>query len=104
MSPALCLLHIFSKFLYTHSTDCISDVSLLDDIDYIENSMSDEETSEIREDYREDYRDTMIFNRAVREIFLNRFTQLFAGYEHFVIHPSRVSSIVSVESFVKLSK
>ena len=39
---------------------------------------------------QEEYQDTLVFNNAIREIFLNRFVQLFSGYEHFVIHPSQV--------------
>ena len=40
---------------------------------------------------QEENQETLIFNNAVREIFMNRFVQLFSGYEHFVIQPSQVS-------------
>lgn len=39
---------------------------------------------------QEEYQDTLIFNNAIREIFLNRFVQMFSSYEHFVIQPSQV--------------
>ncbi|XP_046430049.1 DENN domain-containing protein 5B isoform X3 [Neodiprion fabricii] len=38
---------------------------------------------------QEEYHDTLIFNNALREIFLNRFVQIFSSYEHFVIQPSQ---------------
>ncbi|KAH0949807.1 hypothetical protein HN011_010229 [Eciton burchellii] len=38
---------------------------------------------------QEEYQETLIFNNAVREIFLNRFVQMFSTYEHFVIQPSQ---------------
>lgn len=61
----------------------------LDDIDSMEN-LAKEKTDKILTP-QEEYQDTLVFNNAVREIFLNRFVQLFAGYDHFVIHPSQVS-------------
>lgn len=42
---------------------------------------------------REEYQETLIFNNAVREIFLNRFVQMFSTYEHFVIQPSQVRRV-----------
>lgn len=39
---------------------------------------------------QEEYQDTLIFNNAMRETFLNRFVQMFSSYEHFVIQPSQV--------------
>ena len=39
---------------------------------------------------QEEYRETLIFNNAIREIFLNRFVQLFSSYEQFVIIPNQV--------------
>ncbi|KAK0086189.1 hypothetical protein PV325_003612 [Microctonus aethiopoides] len=57
----------------------------LDDIDSYENIMTKEKILTPQEEYQE----TLIFNNAVREIFLNRFVQLFAGYDHFVIHPNQ---------------
>lgn len=39
---------------------------------------------------QEEYRETLMFNNAIREIFLNRFVQIFSSYEHFVIQPSQV--------------
>ncbi|TGZ48439.1 DENN domain-containing protein 5B [Temnothorax longispinosus] len=38
---------------------------------------------------QEEYQETLIFNNAIREIFLNRFVQMFSSYEHFVIQPSQ---------------
>lgn len=39
---------------------------------------------------QEEYQETLVFNNAIREIFLNRFVQMFSSYEHFVIQPSQV--------------
>ncbi|XP_031781796.1 DENN domain-containing protein 5A isoform X2 [Nasonia vitripennis] len=38
---------------------------------------------------QEEYQETLIFNNALREIFMNRFVQLFSSYEHFVIQPNQ---------------
>ncbi|XP_025162444.1 DENN domain-containing protein 5B isoform X3 [Harpegnathos saltator] len=38
---------------------------------------------------QEDYQETLVFNNAIREMFLNRFVQMFSSYEHFVIQPSQ---------------
>ncbi|XP_074108199.1 DENN domain containing pinstripe isoform X2 [Cotesia typhae] len=57
----------------------------LDDIDAVENMTKDEVILTPKEEYQQ----TLIFNNAIREIFFNRFVQLFAGYDHFVIHPSQ---------------
>ncbi|KAI4485582.1 hypothetical protein M0802_012704 [Mischocyttarus mexicanus] len=38
---------------------------------------------------QEEYQETLIFNNAIREIFLNRFVQMFCSYEHFVIQPNQ---------------
>lgn len=62
----------------------ISGISL-DDIDSVENVTKEKVLTT-----QEEYQDTLVFNNAVREIFLNRFVQLFSGYDHFVIHPSQV--------------
>ncbi|GAB6019185.1 hypothetical protein CHUAL_000804 [Chamberlinius hualienensis] len=35
------------------------------------------------------YKNDLLFNNAIREIFLNRFTHLFISYEHFVIQPNQ---------------
>lgn len=56
----------------------------VDDIDSIEDNMEKILTPQ------EEYRETLDFNNAVREIFLNRFVQMFSSYEHFVIQPSQV--------------
>ncbi|CAD6236139.1 GSCOCG00008068001-RA-CDS [Cotesia congregata] len=56
----------------------------LDDIDAVENMTKDEVILTPKEEYQQ----TLIFNNAIREIFFNRFVQLFAGYDHFVIHPN----------------
>ncbi|XP_063989212.1 DENN domain-containing protein 5B isoform X5 [Diachasmimorpha longicaudata] len=58
----------------------------LDDIDSVENMTKDKDKVLSPQ---EEYRETLIFNNAVREIFLNRFVHLFSGYDHFVIHPSQ---------------
>lgn len=39
--------------------------------------------------YALSYLDDMKFNNAVREVFLNRFVQIFYSYEHFVLHMGR---------------
>lgn len=56
----------------------------MDDIDPIE------DTTEKILTPQEEYQETLIFNNAIREIFLNRFVQMFSSYEHFVIQPSQV--------------
>ena len=56
----------------------------MDDIDPIEDITEKILTPQ------EEYQETLIFNNAIREIFLNRFVQMFSSYEHFVIHPSQV--------------
>ncbi|XP_025993189.2 DENN domain-containing protein 5B isoform X1 [Solenopsis invicta] len=55
----------------------------MDDIDPIE------DTTEKILTPQEEYQETLIFNNAMREIFLNRFVQMFSSYEHFVIQPSQ---------------
>ncbi|KAL0133095.1 hypothetical protein PUN28_000696 [Cardiocondyla obscurior] len=55
----------------------------VDDID------STEDTTDKILTPQEEYQDTLIFNNAIREIFLNRFVQMFSSYEHFVIQPSQ---------------
>ncbi|XP_018376777.1 PREDICTED: DENN domain-containing protein 5B-like, partial [Trachymyrmex cornetzi] len=55
----------------------------MDDIDPIE------DTTEKILTPQEEYQETLIFNNAIREIFLNRFVQMFSSYEHFVIQPSQ---------------
>lgn len=46
---------------------------------------------------KEEYQETLIFNNGVREIFLNRFVQMFSSYEHFVIQPSQVYLIQNIK-------
>lgn len=58
----------------------------MDDIDPIE------DTTEKILTPQEEYQETLIFNSAIREIFLNRFVQMFSSYEHFVIQPSQVQA------------
>ncbi|XP_020280148.1 DENN domain-containing protein 5B isoform X2 [Pseudomyrmex gracilis] len=58
--------------------------SVHDDIDCIEDIANEKILTS-----QEEYRDTLVFNNAVREIFLNRFVQMFSSYEQFVIHPSQ---------------
>ncbi|XP_014234902.1 DENN domain-containing protein 5B isoform X2 [Trichogramma pretiosum] len=57
----------------------------LEDIDLIENSSRNNKKLTPQEEYKE----TLIFNNAIREIFLNRFVQIFSSYEHFVILPNQ---------------
>ncbi|XP_024941578.1 DENN domain-containing protein 5A isoform X3 [Cephus cinctus] len=56
----------------------------LDDIDSVENVPKERILTP-----QEEYQETLIFNNSVREIFLNRFVQIFSSYEHFVIQPSQ---------------
>ncbi|XP_055329550.1 DENN domain-containing protein 5B-like isoform X2 [Paramacrobiotus metropolitanus] len=39
--------------------------------------------------YAMSYVDDMKFNNAVREVFVNRFVQIFYSYEHFVLHAGK---------------
>ncbi|XP_017883207.1 DENN domain-containing protein 5B isoform X2 [Ceratina calcarata] len=55
----------------------------VEDIDSVEDNLNERELSP-----QEDYQETLTFNNAIREIFLNRFVQIFSSYEHFVIQPS----------------
>ncbi|XP_044007841.1 DENN domain-containing protein 5B isoform X3 [Aphidius gifuensis] len=55
----------------------------IDDIDDIKTTKDKELTPQ------EEYKEILIFNNAIREIFLDRFVKLFSGYEHFVIHPNQ---------------
>ncbi|XP_076249872.1 DENN domain containing pinstripe isoform X2 [Calliopsis andreniformis] len=57
----------------------------VDDIDSIEDNNMKERILAPQEEYQE----TLMFNNAIREIFLNRFVQIFSSYEHFVIQPSQ---------------
>jgi len=57
----------------------------MDDIDSTEDSITEKILTP-----QEEYQETLIFNNAIREIFLNRFVQMFSSYEHFVIQPSQV--------------
>lgn len=63
----------------------------LDDIDYSNDVMPSTRRGPMtpHEQYCEDLR----LNNSIREIFLNRFVQIFAAYEHFVILPNQVSFI-----------
>ena len=58
----------------------------MEDIDSIEDNNVKERVLSPQEEYQE----TLMFNNAIREIFLNRFVQIFSSYEHFVIQPSQV--------------
>lgn len=64
----------------------------VDDIDTVEDINTKEKTLTIQEEYA----DTLIFNNAIREIFLNRFVQIFSSYEHFVIHPNQVGYLIQI--------
>ena len=54
------------------------------------NSNTKKQPMTIVEQYYEDLK----FNNSIREIFMNRFVQMFAAYEHFVILPNQVKLIV----------
>ncbi|XP_014483403.1 PREDICTED: DENN domain-containing protein 5B isoform X3 [Dinoponera quadriceps] len=56
----------------------------VDDIDPVEDT-----TNEKLLTPQEEYQETLVFNNAIREMFLNRFVQMFSSYEHFVIQPSQ---------------
>ncbi|XP_015187506.1 PREDICTED: DENN domain-containing protein 5B isoform X4 [Polistes dominula] len=56
----------------------------VDDIDPMEDTSDDKILTP-----QEEYQETLIFNNAIREIFLNRFAQMFCCYEHFVIQPNQ---------------
>ncbi|XP_046833213.1 DENN domain-containing protein 5B isoform X2 [Vespa crabro] len=56
----------------------------VDDIDSVEDTINEKILTP-----QEEYQETLIFNNAIREIFLNRFVQMFCSYEHFVILPSQ---------------
>nr|XP_050861687.1 DENN domain-containing protein 5B isoform X2 [Vespula vulgaris] len=56
----------------------------VDDIDSVEDTINEKILTP-----QEEYQETLIFNNAIREIFLNRFVQMFCSYEHFVIQPSQ---------------
>ncbi|XP_022243870.1 LOW QUALITY PROTEIN: DENN domain-containing protein 5B-like [Limulus polyphemus] len=53
------------------------------------------------------YVEDLKFNNAIREVFLNRFIQMFSSYDHFVIQPNQqdleqwVSSRESMQNFDK---
>ena len=50
------------------------------------------------------YVDDMRFNIAIREVFLNRFVQMFHSYEHFVLHAEAgQSQRDSVHTFDKVT-
>lgn len=57
---------------------------------------------------QEQYEDDLRLNGAVRELFLNRFVQMFNAYEHFVINPNQdkeewLSNRESLQNFDKAS-
>uniref|UniRef100_A0A1B0C827 DENN domain-containing protein 5B n=2 Tax=Lutzomyia longipalpis TaxID=7200 RepID=A0A1B0C827_LUTLO len=57
---------------------------------------------------QEQYCDDLRLNNAVREIFLNRFVQMFSAYEHFVIQPNQgkeewLTNRESLQNFDKAS-
>ncbi|XP_076294827.1 DENN domain containing pinstripe isoform X3 [Lasioglossum baleicum] len=56
----------------------------VDDIESIEDNTKERVLTP-----QEEYQETLMFNNAIREIFLNRFVQIFSSYEHFVIQPSQ---------------
>ncbi|XP_011631986.1 DENN domain-containing protein 5B isoform X6 [Pogonomyrmex barbatus] len=58
----------------------------MDDIDPVEDGQY---TADKILTPQEEYQETLVFNNAIREIFLNRFVQMFSSYEHFVIQPSQ---------------
>ncbi|XP_033362803.1 DENN domain-containing protein 5B isoform X3 [Bombus vosnesenskii] len=56
----------------------------VEDIDSVEDNVKEQILSP-----QEEYQEMLMFNNAIREIFLNRFVQIFSNYEHFVIQPSQ---------------
>ncbi|XP_076762018.1 DENN domain containing pinstripe isoform X1 [Xylocopa sonorina] len=56
----------------------------VEDIDSVEDNVKERELAP-----QEEYQETLTFNNAIREMFLNRFVQIFSSYEHFVIQPSQ---------------
>ncbi|XP_054009009.1 DENN domain-containing protein 5B isoform X1 [Hylaeus anthracinus] len=56
----------------------------VDDLDSIDDNVKERILTP-----QEEYQETLMFNNAIREIFLNRFVQIFSSYEHFVIQPSQ---------------
>lgn len=65
----------------------------VEDID----SMEDNNVKERVLSPQEEYQETLMFNNAIREIFLNRFVQIFSSYEHFVIQPSQVRNKMIID-------
>lgn len=56
----------------------------------------------------EQYCEDLRFNNSIREIFLNRFVQIFAAYEHFVVLPNQekdewLTNRESLQNFDKAS-
>lgn len=84
-------------------------VSRLDEVDSTEYmpptiATKTTETLSVAEQYTEDLK----INNSIREIFLNRFVQMFASYEHFVIFPSQskeewLTNRESLQNFDKAS-
>lgn len=56
----------------------------VEDIDSVEDNVKEQILSP-----QEEYQEMLMFNNAIREIFLSRFVQIFSNYEHFVIQPSQ---------------
>uniref|UniRef100_A0A336KT57 CSON010862 protein n=1 Tax=Culicoides sonorensis TaxID=179676 RepID=A0A336KT57_CULSO len=59
-------------------------------------------------DQSEQYQEDLKINNSIREIFLNRFVQTFASYDHFVIFPTQskeewLSNRESMQNFDKAS-
>lgn len=55
-------------------------------------SEPDNELNDDNHVYNEEelYAQELLFNNALREIFLNRFVHIFSNYEHFIIQPNQV--------------
>lgn len=67
----------------------------VEDIDSVEDNVKEQILSP-----QEEYQEMLMFNNAIREIFLNRFVQIFSNYEHFVIQPSQVRKSIHISCFI----
>lgn len=68
-------------------------MSRLDDVDCSTDCMPNRHQKQSEPlDQVEQYNEDLKINNSIREIFLNRFVQTFASYDHFVIYPTQVST------------
>lgn len=71
-------------------------VSRLDEVDSTEYMPPSTQKTTDALSNAEQYTEDLKINNSIREIFLNRFVQMFASYEHFVIFPSQVSDQINL--------